>query len=72
MSSKKTYVVNAEGFIAGAHRAKGARIQLTDREAKYLVLSGLVGEASVKAESPKAEPSRSFWIRRRANGSGRH
>ncbi|MCH4539068.1 hypothetical protein [Ochrobactrum sp. A-1] len=57
MSSKKTYVVNAEGFIAGAHRTKGARIQLTDREAKYLVLSGLVGEASVKAESPKAEPS---------------
>lgn len=57
MSSKKTYVVNADGFIAGAYRDKGARIQLTDREAKYLALSGLVSETKVKAEAPKAEPS---------------
>lgn len=54
---KKTYVVNAEGFIAGAHRKKGARIQLTEREAKYFVLSGLLSDPQAKAAAPKQEPS---------------
>ena len=54
---KKSYVVKAEGFIAGAHRSKGDRLQLTEREAKYLVLSGLVSETHAKTEAPKQEPS---------------
>lgn len=58
MASKKTYVVNADGYIAGAGRKRGEKIQLSEREAKYFVLSGLISEPSIKsAPAPKAEPN---------------
>lgn len=55
--AKKTYVVNADGFIAGAHRTKNSHIDLTEREAKYFLLSGLIGEKKAKPAAPKEEPS---------------
>ena len=57
MAAKKKYVTLAEGFIHGEHRKKSVELELTDREAKYLVLSGLVEPAEDKKEKPpKEEP----------------
>jgi hypothetical protein len=40
---KKLYYCMVEGVIDGAHRSVNDELQLTDREAKYLIMSGLIG-----------------------------
>lgn len=56
MASKKTYIAQADGFLHGEHRKKKSKLELTDREAKYLVLSGLVKlEEPEPVEPPKKE-----------------
>lgn len=57
MAEKKKYVTLVEGFVHGEHRKKNAELELTDREAKYLVLNGHVEAAEEKKEKPpKEEP----------------
>lgn len=41
--SKKTYFAQVEGMINGAHHKVNDELQLTEREAKYLVMGGLIG-----------------------------
>lgn len=56
MASKKTYVAQADGFLHGEHRKKRSKLELTDREAKYLLLSGLVkADEPEQVEAPKKE-----------------
>lgn len=56
---KKIYYAQVEGIIDGAHRSVNDELNLTDREAKYLVMSGLVATEKkvLKVETPSAEPS---------------
>lgn len=56
--SKKLYFVQVEGMIDGAHRVVNDELNLTDREAKYLVMSGLVAteKKGAKGEAPAEEP----------------
>ena len=42
--SKKTYFATVDGMINGAHHKANDELQLTDREAKYLVMAGLVSK----------------------------
>jgi hypothetical protein len=48
---KEVYEVAADAFVAGKRRAKGERVEMTEGEAQFLVLDGLV--AKVAAEPPK-------------------
>lgn len=59
---KKVYYATVGGFINGVHRAKGECCgQMTERQAKYYILSGLIVEGKPKGnrteKSPKNEPS---------------
>ncbi|MEN5275761.1 hypothetical protein ABE527_02310 [Brucella sp. TWI432] len=56
--TKKSYTVNADGFIHGAGRKKDESLLLSDREAKYLVMSGLISVSGSKNEpAVVGEPS---------------
>lgn len=49
--SKKTYYATVEGMINGSHRKVNDELQLTDREAKYLVMSGLISTEKKKLDN---------------------
>lgn len=54
--NKRTYYAAVEGFIHGAYRKVGDSLgQLTERQAKYLLMSGLVTTQSPKG-AERAEP----------------
>ena len=53
---KKEYLVLADGWIGGRLLNKGERVSLTDNEAKYLLLSGQIGETSAAAKGTPAKP----------------
>lgn len=54
--TKKTYYAVVDGNIAGAVRKAGDSCGLlTDRQAKYLVMSGLISTARPQAVQKKAE-----------------
>lgn len=42
--SKTTYYCQVEGMIHGSHRKVNEELQLSDSEAKYLVMAGLIGK----------------------------
>jgi hypothetical protein len=54
----KTYYAVVDGFIHDRERKKGAEIRMTERQAKYLLLSGLITEDAPKKEDPikRSEP----------------
>lgn len=54
----KTYTVLTEGFIHGRLRAVGDPVEMTETQAKYLLLSGQIGEKASpvkKAQKEKGE-----------------
>lgn len=56
---KKTYYAVVDGHINGAYRKKGESCgEMTARQAKYLVMSGLVTDQKAKPVDPvkRAEP----------------
>lgn len=57
----KAYYAADEGFILGKHRKVGEPVgNLTDREAKYLVLAGQISDKAPEPEAPAADaPKRS-------------
>lgn len=55
-NAAKTYDVLADGWPKGHFRKKGDVVELTDDEAKYLVMSGLVAPAKPKPPASPAKP----------------
>jgi hypothetical protein len=55
--SKKTYFAQVEGMINGAHHKVNDELPLTEREAKYLVMGGLVATEKKVVKTERAEPS---------------
>ena len=49
------YQVEKESFILNEHRNKGDEVALTDDDAKYLLLAGIV---TAKKEKPKAKSTK--------------
>lgn len=57
--NKRTYYATVDGYINGAMRKAGEAVgKLTDRDAKYLIMSGLV-----TAEAPKSDKARERPLR---------
>lgn len=55
---KKPYRVAIAGYLLGAHRKVGDAVNLTEAEAKYLLLDGTVTEGKpAKPDAPRREPS---------------
>lgn len=50
---KQDYEVIADGFVAGRRRAKGDIVSMTESEAQFLVLDGLVAPAAAKDAAGK-------------------
>ena len=58
-TDKRNYYATAEGHIAGKYRKLGDPIPLTEREAKYLEMSGQISKTNPKdkqADGERAEP----------------
>lgn len=53
----KTYYAKVEGFIAGKHRAKGDSIVLSEREARYPLMAGILSDTPLEPEDQE-KPSR--------------
>ena len=54
---KKTYYTTVAGHILGAHREKGEACgELSNRQAKYLVMSGLITDVAPKQTERPAKP----------------
>lgn len=52
--SKKTYYSLVTGFVNNVHRKEGEPVgQLTDAEAKYLVMAGQISDEPPVAEKPR-------------------
>lgn len=56
---KKPYFFTETGMIDGAYREVNEPVSLTDRQAKYLLMAGLISTERVVVQKapPKAEPS---------------
>lgn len=59
----KTYFAIVEGFIDTEHRKVGDRLMLTERQAKYLLLNGLI------SETPPPDPSEATAPTKKAKAS---
>lgn len=52
---KKTYEILTDTFPAHRPRGAGATIELTEAEARYLLLSGEIRLAATRGDTPPAE-----------------
>ncbi|WP_187967855.1 DUF7210 family protein [Aquibium microcysteis] len=64
---KKAYYALVEGFIEGTYREVGARIDLTEAEAEYLLRAGQIGETR-PAEAAKQAKAK---VKERAAAAGK-
>lgn len=55
----KSYEVGLEGWVLGHYRLVGDRIQATEVEAKYLVMSGQLVEPGTLAKKTRKAPTSS-------------
>lgn len=55
--TKKTYYAAAEGFIQGRHYAAGAPVEMTEAQAKYLLLDGTVTSDNPKERRADKRPT---------------
>lgn len=51
----KTYAVLTEGFINGRLRAVGDPVEMTEKQAKYLLLNGQIGGKAPQAKKAQKE-----------------
>ena len=54
---KSVFVVNQDGPVNGLYRKKGDEIQMTEREAKYLVPAGVVSRKKIERAASKPAPA---------------
>lgn len=57
----QTYINNRAGFLLGRYRAKGAQLEMTDRQARLYLLEGRISSKlrTKRASTPrKSEPTK--------------